>query len=421
MKMIKCFLVVKYILFLGFVLIIAACSEQETSLIKEQSLALEDLDNLITEIRLVEPDVPVNPIIMPHYTIASSSGHALAIASDGSLWAWGLNFNGQLGNGTREESLLPIQIGTDTDWVSVAASSGTSVALRADGTLWRWGGYWQERYGRIRIGTNHQTSPVQMGTDTNWASIYAGHGHIVGIRDDGSLWAWGYNQFGQLGDGTTENRATPVQVGTDTDWVSVVATTRRTMAIREDGSLWEWGRDIGFSHELSEYHTIPVQVGTDTDWSSISLGRSSVVAIKTDGSLWAWGINELGQVGDGTTEHRPYPVQVGVDTDWETVATGGRNTFAIRTDGTLWGWGSNQFGDLGDGTTESRLYPVQIGVDTDWQHVIASTRRPIAIRTDGSVWSWGQGGYEHRGFGFIGDGTQQENRYSPVKILEFIY
>ena len=190
-------------------------------------------------------------------------------------------------------------------------------------------------------------------------SIAAGVDHTVAIKKDGSLWAWGKNDNGQLGDGTTNEK------------------------------------------------DVSVQIGSDTNWDFISAGGSHTVAIKTDGSLWAWGNNNDGQLGDDTQENRNVPVRIGFDADWAFVSAGGNHTLAIKTDGSLWAWGNNSFGQLGDGTSGGVLStgynqsanknaPVRIGLDTDWASVSAGmdlmyavTPHTVAIKTDGSLWAWG--------------------------------
>ncbi|MCL2013887.1 MAG: chitobiase/beta-hexosaminidase C-terminal domain-containing protein, partial [Oscillospiraceae bacterium] len=306
------------------------------------------------------------------------------------------------GDGTTNNGNRPRKIGDDT-WQSVSAGSFHTMAIRTDGTLWAWG---NNEYGRLGDGTaNDRHSPEKIGDDT-WQSVSAGGEHTVAIRTDGTLWAWGRNSSGQLGDGTTNNGNRPRKIGDDT-WQSVSAGWGHTMAIRTDGTLWAWGMNnygkLGDGTTTNK--SWPEKIGDDT-WQSVSASGDHTVAIRTDRSLWAWGMNNYGQLGDGTKTNKSWPRKIGDDT-WQSVSASWGHTMAIRTDGTLWAWGMNNSGQLGDGTTTSKTSPVKI--DT-WQSVSAGSFHTMAIRTDGSLWAWGR-----NNSGQLGDGTTS-GRFLPVKI-----
>jgi hypothetical protein len=159
----------------------------------------------------------------------------------------------------------------------------------------------------------------------------SGFYHTIALKKDGSLWAWGYNGFGALGDGTNTNRNVPVRVGTANDWAAISAGERYTIALKNDGNLWVWG-DNGYG-QLGDGTNItrnaPVLVGTANDWSAISAGRYHVIALKKDGNLWAWGWNADGQLGDGTNTERNAPVRVGTANDWFTPSMDFNKDFTI--------------------------------------------------------------------------------------------
>ena len=304
--------------------------------------------------------------------VSAGSSHTVAIKTDGSLWAWGNNGSGRLGNGTISYSYYedgveicvdndkkkPTRIGSDSDWASVSAGGSHTVAIKTDGTLWAWG--WNG-LGQLGDGTGgdksgNKTTPVQIGT--GYTSVSAGSYHTVAIKTDGSLWAWGNNGSGQLGDSTWESKNIPVQIGQD-KWISVSTGYSYTVAIKTDSTLWAWGANKfgqlgdgtdggGFWGNNSGDKNTPVQIGTG--WASVSADHESTLAIKTNGTLWAWGSNSSGQLGDGTGGlghdiNKNTPVQIGMG--WASVSAGGSHTVAIKTDGTLWAWGSNRSGQLG--------------------------------------------------------------------------
>jgi len=345
--------------------------------------------------------------------IAAGTLHTVTLKGDGSLWAWGNNDYGQLGDGTVVDRWSPLQLGTDTGWSQIGASSGGShtIALKRDGTLWAWG---ENDYGQLGDGTFiDRRSPVQTGADTDWTRISAGGFHTMALKSDGTLWAWGHNDYGELGDGTFIDRRSPVQTGADTDWAQISAGGHHTIALKSDGTLWAWGYNS--SGQVGDGTVVdrrsPVQIGTDTDWTRIFAGGFHNMALKSDGTLWAWGRNSEGQLGDGTFIGRNSPVQIGADIDWAQISAGGFHTIALKNDGTLWAWGYNDEGQLGDGTVVDRRSPVQIGTDTDWAQISAGGYHTMAVKNDGVLWGWGYNQY-----GQVGDGTVVD-RWSPVQII----
>jgi alpha-tubulin suppressor-like RCC1 family protein len=238
------------------------------------------------------------------------------------------------------------------------------------------------------------------------------------------LWTWGDGQFGALGDGTTVDKSSPVQVGSLTDWDRVYAGRQHTFGIKTDGTLWVWGFNQygGNGTGNTTYYSSPVQVGSLTNWASLGPGSEYTAAVKTDGTLWAWGRNASGQLGTGNTTDYSSPVQIGSLTDWKQVSCHvGMNSpsrggwLAVKTDGTLWGTGTQttttgaNTGEIGVGNTTTYSSPVQIGSLTDWKNVVSVHYASQAIKTDGTMWTWGRGYY---GTG-LGDRT---DRSSPAQV-----
>jgi len=342
---------------------------------------------------------------------ASKWNHTIAMKSDGSLWAWGLNSSGQLGDGTTINKTSPIRIGTATDWTEIAAGPGYNMALKLDGTLWGWG---ENGVGQLGDGTTtHKPTPVQMGTEHDWGAVAVGWDHTVAVKKDGTLWAWGYNAYGQLGDDTRNERHSPVLVGTDNTWAAMSAGGDYTIALKLDGTLWSWGGNwYGQLGDVtwSEKHS-PVKVGTDTDWAAIAAGRYHSIALKWNGTLWGWGSNQFGPLGEDNTDINKYsPIQIGSETDWVAIAAGEDYTIALKSNGSIWTWGDNRYGQLGDGTNGYQSTPVQIGTETDWASVATGDLHAVALKKNRTLWTWG-----YNWTGQLGDGTTVQ-RNSPVQI-----
>ena len=301
--------------------------------------------------------------------IASGNNYSIGIKSNGTIWSWGYNNYGQLGNGSYTSYSYPIQIGNDTDWALLSCGSDHTSAIKTDGTLWAWG---YNNYGQLGNSENTDHNyPLQIETGTNWATVSCGGNHTIAIKADRTLWAWGYNINGQLGDGTNINRNYPVQIGTGTSWAKVSCGGSHSLGIKTDGTLWAWGLNIQgqLGDGTTTQRNSPVQIGTGTNWASVSCGGSHSLGIKTDGTLWAWGFNDFGQLGDGSTTSRNTPVQIGTGTNWSRVSCGGFHTLACKTDGTLWAWGYNINGQLGDGSTTDRNIPIQVGANISWSSI----------------------------------------------------
>lgn len=338
--------------------------------------------------------------------------HTAAVKTDGSLWSWGRNKEAQLGDGTNINKSAPTKIGASTTWANLFAGEGYNLALKVDGALWAWGSH---REGQLGIGSRvniYISIPTQVSMDTTWTNIAAGSSHTLAIKEDGTLWAWGWNSSGQLGDGIRISKNIPVQIGTDNTWSQVNAGSTHSFALKNNGTLWAWGTNengqLGSGKSISS--TTPLQIGMDNTWSEVDASTFHNLGLKTDGTLWAWGVNFNGQLGDGTTSEKNTPVKIGVGTTWASIKTGYNYSLAIKTDGTLWAWGLNSSGQLGDGTNVDKNIPVQIGTNTNWKSMAAGTEHSLAIKTDNTLWAWGR-----NDDGQLGDGSTI-NKNTPVLI-----
>lgn len=347
-------------------------------------------------------------------------GAAGAGGDEFELFSWGYNGDGQLGSGTTTDRSSPVQVGALKDWSLIRGSQKTtSHAIKTDGTLWGWG---SNTYGQIGDGTTtNRSSPVQIGSLTNWASVSGGRSHTLAVKTDGTLWAWGAATSGQLGNGdAVTSYSSPIQIGSLTTWSKVSAgASGSSLAIKTDGTLWAWGYnqngELGRSNTTN--YSSPVQVGALTNWSKVYASETFTHAIKTDGTLWAWGQGANGQLGLGNTSYYSSPVQVGALTNWRSVSkdtTGGAGVLAVKTDNTAWAWGSNPYGGLGLGDTTTYSSPVQIGALTNWSVIESDGYSSIGLKTDGTIWTWGYNAY-----GQLGQSPAllyNLNRSSPVQV-----
>lgn len=340
-----------------------------------------------------------------------------SIFTYGGLWLSGRNNYGQLGDNTVTWRSSPVQtIAYGINWLQAGIGGDHSAIIKSDGTLWTWGRNSNGQLGEFT--TTDKSSPVQtVSGGTNWKQVSGGGKHTAAIKADGTLWTWGWNLYGQLGDNSVANKSSPVQtIGTAATWKQVSAGTTQTSAVKTDGTLWSWGYNLNgqLGDNSVTSRSSPVQtISLGTDWLVVSSGDSHTVAIKTDGSLWTWGRNSESQLGDGTTVQKSSPVQtVSGGTNWKQISCGLYHSLALKTDGTLWGWGNNGNGQLGDNTVINRSSPVQtVSGGTNWRQVSGGYSSTGAVKTDGSLWLWGR-----NDFGQLGDGTSVQ-KSSPVQTV----
>jgi alpha-tubulin suppressor-like RCC1 family protein len=342
--------------------------------------------------------------------VANAFGSA-ALRHDGTVWSWGRNYYGQVGNGTTSSRTVPGPIPDLTGIVAVSMGEDHSLALTPEGTVWGWGGNYS---GQMGDGTlTNRLSPFQMPDLTGVAAVAAGGIHSLVLNQDGTVWAWGRNEHGQVGLAATGAVVRPVQVPGLTGVRSIAAGKFHSLALKQDGTVWTWGRnengELGLGSASHRVYT-PTQVPGLTGVAEIVGGYEFSVVLKQDGTVWVWGRNEFGQLGDGTTTSRLSPVQVPGLSDVSSLFVGWAHVIVLKRDGTMWLWGNNADGQFGDGTTTGRLTPTRAQWLSDFFPLASGGMHLYVMKQDGSVWGMGSNGY-----GQLGDGSNTR-RLRPVLL-----
>lgn len=360
--------------------------------------------------------------------VAVEESHSMALKTDGTVWSWGDNTTGQLGDGTIDNHPAPVQVPNLSNVIQVAAGgafiSGTtaanhSAAVKADGTLWTWG---SDKFGQLGIGEipNNaclcRNTPTQVAGLNGVMTVAMGSQHTVALKSDGTVWTWGNNAKGQLGNGNNTSHASPAQVPGLSDVIAVSAGYQHTLALKSDGTVWAWGNNSAgaLGDNTRQDRNAPVQVSGLGSITRISAGAMHSVALKSDGSVWAWGLNSPslvygflptfgGQIGDGTTIDRLAPVEItSLGNNVHALAAGSYHTTFLKAGGSVWATGNNTTGQLGDGTTINRLTPVQVTGLSGSEGIAAGSYHTVALQLDGGVMAWGNNGYGELGTGEFG-------------------
>jgi len=367
----------------------------------------------------------------------------IILKSDGTVWTWGANFDGKLGIGETNtlRMAVPVEVhglGNISYLNSVKAIMGGeihNVALKSDGTVWAWG--WNA-FGQLGNGTtNDSWTPVQTGLGstpplTSVTKLGGRPYFTLAVKSDGTIWAWGMNQFGQMGNGTVNPFSGPqatVPAMVTNSWpggainnpLQVTCGYQFGAALTTNGTVWTWGS--GSHGELGQGATTtgfyPAQVPGLTNITAISAGWFHILARKSDGTVWAWGNNTAGELGDGTAINRSNAVQVLNVSNMVVVSGGDGHSSALAADGTVWKWGRNDVGELGNGTADANAHSLASKILVDkfgagFSNIVMVAARDyhnIAVKADGSVWMWGANDQ-----GQCGDGTNIDD-WRPVPVV----
>lgn len=340
--------------------------------------------------------------------------------TDGKIYTWGQNSFGQAGTGNFQDQNTPYERPATPDFATVFHGLSHTVGLTKDGKIYGWG-----RNMRSQVGDGtiiDRNIPIQVGTDTDWRKVTAGIVHTIALKNNGTLWGWGNNSGCEL-HATPANPypndyyVQPIQLSPDNTWEDITAGGPRTFGIKKDGTLWARGRNSGYGLGIGFGENMCItnftKIGTDTDWKKIFTSASGdfTLALKTNNTLWGWGDNVQGAVGNGTSTFVQSPVQIGADT-WKDVATGQSYSVGIKSNGTLWGWGRGCWDSTGGIITPAHsLSPVQVGNDIDWVRVYGGHCVSLAQKADGSVWAWG-------GYGNIWSGGASTSSLQPLLMFQ---
>ncbi|NQX71732.1 alpha/beta fold hydrolase, partial [Paenibacillus alba] len=296
----------------------------------------------------------------PNVLVGNHSSYALFPSTNGQILSWGDNSTGQLGDGSTNMESTSIDIVNISSIEAIAAGSDHVVAVKSDNTVWTWG-----YNGSSQLGDASSTNrllPVQVIRGlSDIQMVAAGDSHTVALKNDGTVWAWGLNNWGQIGIGTIGIEGAPKQVWYISGVLAVAAGSLHTLALKSDGTVWAWGSndsgELGNGSKQTAY--VPTQISGLSGVKQIYAKGSTNFAIKADGTVWAWGSNNVGQLGNGSTVNVPTPVQIGIN-NVASIAPGGSHTLAVKNDGTVWAWGSNNVGQIGNGSTINVSTPVQV-------------------------------------------------------------
>ena len=351
-------------------------------------------DQAVLQVSEGNSSVEINVTVDSKYwkTIAAGRYYTMAIKSDGTLWGWGANNFGQIGDGTTVDRPTPVQVGSDTHWSKVYAKFSHTIGIKDDGTLWAWG---YNRYGQLGDGTiaDKHEPRQEPSKSTNWTMAAIGYYHTVALKNDGSLWASGRNNYGQLGDNTIVDKHVFTKIANPADkWTAVAAGYYHSLAIKDDKTLWAWGHNnygqLG-DNTTADKHVPTQENAGDKDWAFVAAGYNHSLALKDDGSLFGWGINNYAQIGDGSRTNRHIPTQeASAATDWVEIDGGNSQSVARKSDGTLWAWGYNNYGQIGENIVTYKYAPERLD-DQEYMQVIGAEYHTAGLTTNGVIQMWG--------------------------------
>jgi alpha-tubulin suppressor-like RCC1 family protein len=356
--------------------------------------------------------------------ISTANNHSVAIDKNGRAWGWGYNFRGNLGDNSTTQRLTPVSVlGAVKTFCQISAGGGHSLAIDKNGRAWGWGLNTSGQVGDNSV-TQRNTPVSVLGAVKTFCQISGASNHSVAIDKNGRAWAWGFNQFGQVGDNSVTQRNTPVSVqGAVKTFCQISGGQNHSLAIDKNGRAWGWGANstglLALGGIISAFTPVTITGATKT-FCAISAADAFSTAIDKNGRAWGWGNNNHGQIGDNSIVSKVTPVSVlGTVKTFCKITAGGvvnSSSFTLALDkyGRAWSWGRNDVGQLGNNATISQRTPVSVlgGVKT-FCEISAGVNQPFALAIDknGRAWAWGVNGN-----GQLGNNTVISQR-TPVSVL----
>jgi alpha-tubulin suppressor-like RCC1 family protein len=372
--------------------------------ISKYNFTSSELDNL--------KEKPIFKSLLPLFSnnkIAAGSRHSLALDNLGKLYAWGLNYDGQLGLDEEEYRTTPTPVVPELIFRTIAAGSKHSLGLDVKGKLYTWG---RNADGQLGLGDHENRNiPTLIAPELTFKTIAAGNNYSLALDSLGKLYAWGYNNHGQLGLDDKKDRIIPTPVAPELTFRTIAAGSYHSLALDITGKLYAWGNNnlgqlgLGDSGRNTNRTTL-TPVTSELTFRTIAAGAYYSIALDNQGKLYAWGFNLYGQLGlndRGDGERRTIPAAIVPELTFRTIAAGYSHSLALDTKGKLYAWGRNDEGQLGLDDEENRTIPTLIKIELTFRTIAAGPSHSLALDIKSKLYAWGRNDDWQLGLGYRGN------------------